>query len=171
MPIHLRFEGQGTFRGDLTMTLFVDKESKLIQPIGAWATFVQAVIGSLLLMAFSIANGYPLFYFDSLAYVREPIIAIASITDLPLTSSWPNIHTVTRDGSQVRKGTEADSSEAMPPETGGEREYTPNRSIYYGFFTLLGYLAGGYWVTVFLQAFSVAYPTALFMIRCLRLDR
>jgi hypothetical protein len=120
-------------------------------------------------MLFALINGFPLFYFDSLGYVREPIIAIASITDLPVESSWPNIHKVIRAGLQTREGADADHSATIPVELGSEGEYTASRSVYYGFFTWFGYLAGDYWLTIFLQGLTVSYPIALLMLRCLDL--
>ena len=117
-------------------------------------------------MAFAFANGYGAFFNDTRSYVRGPAIAIKAVTGMDYAAEW---RSRADEAAAVDKTVMSGGPVAGVKSRTTVAEITGNRSIYYGVLAFLGYVTGGFWLTIFVQALSVAVPLALWMVRGMEL--
>ncbi len=96
-------------------------------------------------------NGQPFFFADTTAYVRGVDVAVQKA--LGVTTVWSNA-----DGSD--DGGQAVQAAAPQPAASlssvKQNAVLAGRSVYYGALLYAGHMAGGFWLTVFVQALFVA---------------
>ena len=102
------------------------------------------LLATVLFMVAAVVNGYPFFFNDTRSYVRQPAVILKALTKHDFVSDWPS-SVDTADHGDVAAGTNTQS-------TVKNNGITSNRSIYYGFLALLGYLVGNFWMTAFIQS-------------------
>jgi hypothetical protein len=119
----------------------------------------MAVVAALLLMGFAFLNGYATFFNDSRSYVRGGAQVVRSLTHLNIATDW-----------------RSRSALGEPSALGGQTTHSPggayvtsNRSVYYGLLAALGDAAGNFWLTIGVQALSVALLAMLLARRVLGL--
>jgi hypothetical protein len=116
--------------------------------------YFLALFGAIILLAPTLLNSYPIFYPDSSTYVRGPDYAIRKIVSPRLATIW----------STVEVANDKSSASEAKSETG--KTILSGRSVYYGLLVYLGYVAGDFWLTAFLQAYIIAAIIGLLFFRC-----
>jgi hypothetical protein len=109
------------------------------------------VVAALALTWPALLNGGPFYSTDSIAYIREPDQAIAKLLGPGHATLWSSkpMGLGFRGGGAAATGGEAIGGEAKSPPMAG-------RSIYYGLLANLGARAGGFWLTLAVQALAAA---------------
>ena len=119
--------------------------------IKALAPLLLVILGALSLGWAALVNGQPFFHPDSLGYVRGPDVAVARLLGPRYASPWarldPAAAVATADTRAARQA----------PADKPTKEVLGGRSIYYGVLADLGAHAGGFWLTVLVQALAVAW--------------
>jgi hypothetical protein len=119
---------------------------------GPWRPYVAALIGALILLTPGLLNGSPLYFIDTQSYVRVASRPADALLGTDITSEWRRAEeraSVSAAGSQGASG---------HLENKG---VTGNRSVYYGVLALLSYVASGFWLLAFFQAYLCAIVVAL----------
>ena len=109
-------------------------------------------IAALALMWPAAVNGGPFFTTDSIAYIRGPDQAVVKLFGPGHATAW----SAKPMGMGFHRGAVASSAKdegKTPPMAG--------RSIYYGLLANLGARAGGFWLTIALQALATAFALSL----------
>lgn len=116
-----------------------------IRMTSGWRVVAACLLGAMLLMIVGAVNGYPIFFNDTRSYVRQPALIIKAVAKRDLVAAWPN---PSEEGqSKAAGGTQTKTDDKMK-----NNGITANRSVYYGFLALLGFLTGGFWLTAIIQS-------------------
>ena len=117
----------------------------------AWLRVCAVLAAAVAMMWAALVNGQPFFTPDTSAYVRGPDVAVVKLLGARFASPWarqepPGAHLA----APAKAGAAAKHSY-------DDDEVLAGRSIYYGALAYLGQLAGGFWLTVFVQGLAVAW--------------
>jgi hypothetical protein len=112
----------------------------------------------------ALVNGQPFFHPDTVAYVRGPDVAIMKLFGERFATPWAHL----QSSAVVERNALAPSA-APKVASYNDDEVLGGRSIYYGFLTYLGELAGGFWLTVLVQGLAVALLVDI-TLRALKID-
>ena len=118
-------------------------------------------IAALALMWPAALNGGPFFSTDSIAYIRGPDQAIVKLLGPRFATIW--------SAKPLGMGFH-DGAAAQPSKDEGKSPPMAGRSIYYGLLANLGARAGGFWLTLAVQALAAAFALQL-MCRALGWER
>jgi hypothetical protein len=131
-------------------------------PHPAWFRALAVLIGAASLCWAALVNGQPFFHPDSIGYVRGPDVAVMKLMGPRFATSWARF-----DPGAVgqRVTTQAPGAHAA---SYNDTEVLAGRSIYYGVLAYLGALAGGFWLTVFVQGLAVAWLAEI-LLRALKI--
>lgn len=113
----------------------------------AWSGAAWGAALLILLCWPALANGGAFLYPDSVAYVRAVDVAVLKLVGPEAATEW----TVTPSGAGGEGGEGAEGSDASWEDD----EVMAGRSIYYGVLPFAGVRAGGFWLTVVVQALAV----------------
>ncbi len=123
--------------------------------------YITALLGAVLGMVIAIANGYAIFFVDSRAYIRGAGLAANYVTHYNYVAGWKAVEA---PPSAPRRAVAPVGAKPAASENNG---VTANRSIYYGFLLLIGYLTSSFWLTIWLQSYAVCSLIAIVFTRCL----
>lgn len=116
----------------------------------ALTPYLLAIAGAALLCTFAIWNGYPLVYFDTVAYLQRPTDALASIFG---PGEW---------SSAAQHPAGPPGAPQVVPDAGGKDDvWMAGRSIYYGLFNAVLIQVGTVWLAIFIQGWIVAATVAV----------
>ena len=126
--------------------------------MGSTNPFLIAIVGALLAMSFAGINGYAIGFIDTRSYIRGAGLATKFATGRDFVAGWKAI-------APSAPANGAPSDQTKPPAF-SNNGITANRSIYYGFLLLVGYLSSSFWLTVFVQGYVIATLIAIVIRRC-----
>jgi hypothetical protein len=153
---------------------------KALQP-DHWLTDFRALfLAVLALCAVAIWNQQPFFYTDTTTYLRGAEMGISKLVGPGRFESWsPADADLERSNEKLSPASGA-PAEVKAPQNGAptppdiqtkpltsvdDKVVLAGRSVYYGVLLYAGYLAGGMWLAIIIQAFCVAYLLHLLMVR------
>ena len=116
----------------------------------ALTPYLLAIAGAVLLCAFAVWNGYPLVYFDTVAYLQRPADALAAIFG---PGEWSS--------AALHPSGPTGASQAVPAADAKDNVWMAGRSIYYGLFNALLIQIGTVWLAIFVQGWIVAATIAV----------
>lgn len=141
-------------------------------------------LAALVLCGIAIWNKQPFFYSDTTTYLRGAEMGLAKVAGPGLLTPWsPAASSPDRSGSAlpVSPDTRPDASDrpsnasapannqpamqTMPLTSMDDQIVLAGRSVYYGVLLYAGYLTGGMWLAVVVQALCVSYVLQLLMVR------
>lgn len=122
-----------------------------VRPAPAWLRALAVLAAAATLGWAALLNGQPFFHPDSIAYVRGPDVAVMKLAGPRFATSWALFDPGSVD---QRRGAAAAGPRLA---SYNDSEVLGGRSIYYGVVAYLGALAGGLWLTVFIQGLGVAW--------------
>jgi hypothetical protein len=130
----------------------------------AWARVIAVLVAALALGWAALLNGQPFFHPDSIGYIRGPDVAVMKLAGETYGTVWAKFD----PGSIDQRNATAAASPATTASAARTASYNDNevmagRSIYYGVLAYLGALAGGFWLTVFVQGLAVAWLTEIML--------
>ena len=120
-------------------------------PHPAWIRALAVLVATAALGWAALVNGQPFFHPDSIGYVRGPDVAVMKLIGPRFATDWARF-----DPGAVGQRTQAPAAGAHAASY-NDSEVLAGRSIYYGVLAYLGALAGGFWLTVFVQGLAVAW--------------
>lgn len=103
----------------------------------------------------ALVNGQPFFHPDTIGYVRGPDVAVMKLAGERFGTAWAKF-----DPGAVDQRGEVPATAARTASY-NDNEVLGGRSIYYGVLAYLGALAGGFWLTVFVQGLAAAWLTEI----------
>ena len=121
----------------------------------AWLRGLAVLAAAAVMTWTALANGGPFFTPDTEAYVRGPDVAVVKLFGERFSTPWARMQP---PGAPV-----AATSDVKPRRSYDDKEVLAGRSIYYGALAYLGQLAGGFWLTVFVQGLAVAWLTDILL--------
>lgn len=123
-------------------------------------------LGAASLFWVALVNGQPLIGVDTAYYLRGADYTIAQLTDSG--TRWEGSYLFTWDAPDVEHAAPPGAAALpdAPPVT--ERAVLRGRSLYYGALVYMGGVAGGFWLTIALQAAMIAGCAYLMLRRFLR---
>jgi hypothetical protein len=127
------------------------------RPYSAQVRALAVLIGAASLCWAALVNGQPFFHPDSIGYVRGPDVAVMKLVGARFATPW-----ATFDPGSVDQRHETVAPAARTASY-NDNEVMAGRSIYYGVLAYLGALAGGFWLTVFVQGLAVAWLTEVIL--------
>jgi hypothetical protein len=114
-------------------------------------------------------NGQPFFFGDTSAYVRGADAGIEKLTGIRTAWSVAAGASVNPAAAQPPVAT-AQTRSDIPPHTSvnsiQDKTVLSGRSVYYGALLYLGYLAGNFWLTVWLQSLALVAALAFTLRAC-----
>jgi hypothetical protein len=120
-------------------------------PRPAWIRVLAVLAAAAALGWVALVNGQPFFHPDTIGYVRGPDVAVMKLAGPRFATEWAKF-----DPGAV--GQHLATPAAGPHAASyNDTEVLAGRSIYYGVLAYLGALAGGFWLTVFVQGLAVAW--------------
>jgi hypothetical protein len=122
------------------------------RPHPAWLRAVAVLVAAAALGWAALVNGQPFFHPDTIGYVRGPDVAVMKLAGPRFATSWARF-----DPGSVDQRNAAAAAPAARVASYNDNEVLAGRSIYYGVLAYLGALAGGFWLTVFVQGLAVAW--------------
>jgi hypothetical protein len=118
-----------------------------------WRRVVAVLLGALALCWAALVNGGPFLHPDSIGYVRGPDVAVMKLAGARFATPWALFD----PGSVDQRRAPGAAPAAARTASYDDNEVMAGRSIYYGVLAYLGGLAGGFWLTVFVQGLAVAW--------------
>jgi hypothetical protein len=145
-------------------------------------SIITVVIGAIALLWIALVNGQPFFYPDTANYVREPDAAVVIAFGPQFATPWTTAQVIEASRGHLRISstpTESQPNQVVPPDSKVMAQHGPyhnnslrdglvmaGRSAYYGTLLYIGELAGGFWLSVFVQALVIAYLVFMLVVRC-----
>ena len=131
-----------------------DRETFQTPP--AWRRGLAVLMAAMVMTWAALANGGPFFTPDTEAYVRGPDVAVVKLFGERFSTPWARMQPPGAAAVAAKPG-------AKPQHSYDDKEVLAGRSIYYGALAYLGQLAGGFWLTVFVQGLAVAWLTDILL--------
>jgi hypothetical protein len=119
--------------------------------IRLWPRVLPVLLAALVLCWTALVNGQPFFHSDTQAYIRSPDAAVAKVLGPRFATPWLN-----RDFGALDQRVEGVPQQTITKHSYEDDEVLAGRSIYYGALAYLGERAGGFWLTIAIQALSIA---------------
>jgi hypothetical protein len=134
---------------------------------GLIAATLYFLAGALILCAAAFWNGQPFLYPDTPTYVRGAEMGAAKLVGQGRLPTW-----LPSEAQQQAGATATLPARKLTPVTSLDQKVVlAGRSVYYGALVYLGYLTGGLWLTVLVQAAAVVGLLYLLMRRVWGLGR
>lgn len=126
---------------------------------------------ALLLCLAALWNGQPFFYPDTPTYLRGAEMGVARLVGPRAFKPWlPAREDTAPTSTDAPAATGLPSRHLKPLTSVEDKVVLAGRSVYYGALLYLGYVTGGMWLSVALQALSVAYVLHLLIVSLWGLD-
>lgn len=130
----------------------------------AWLRLAAIFIAAAVLCWPALTNGGPFQFSDTSAYIRGPDVAIMKLFGKSHATAW-----ATHDPGAIDQRVRGVPRAEITTPSYDDDEVMAGRSIYYGALAFLGVLAGGLWLTVFIQGLAVAILVDI-VLRALRIE-
>ena len=123
------------------------------------------VVAALTLCVAALWNGQPFFYPDTPTYLRGAEMGVARVAGAGTFKPWLPPRAQLASRSSDTPATTGPLRQLKPLTSIEDKVVLAGRSVYYGALLYAGYLVGKFWLTVALQALSVAYLLHLLMVQ------
>lgn len=125
------------------------------RPVVNLGRSIAVLIAALALGWAALVNGQPFFHPDTIGYIRGPDVAVMKLAGPRFGTAWARFDPGAVD--QRNAAAPPPGAAAAHAASYNDNEVLAGRSIYYGVLAYLGALAGGFWLTVFVQGLAVAW--------------
>jgi hypothetical protein len=124
-------------------------------PLAAWRRAFAVLLAAAALCWPALVNGGPFLHPDSIAYVRQPDVAVMKLAGERFATPWARFDPGSVDQRHAAQAPPVGSAARIASYN--DDEVLAGRSIYYGALAYLGLLGGGFWLTVLIQGLAVAW--------------